>query len=325
MSESKSAPFIRSGNSAGTLRLDMLIALLAPTICATVTFGWRVPVLLLVSIATALLSEALGCLLMRRRLTLLDGSAAVTGWLIGMMVSPIAPFWLVIVASAFAILIVKMPFGGDGHNVFNPAAAGIALITQCFSAELFLYPDTDAVLPIWLNESTVLTAASPASLLRTGGAGPYDRYDLLFGQFPGPLGATAIFVLCACAVFLFVRKATSPSLTLSFVATCTVIAVLFPRVTDGTWFQSIILELSSGYLLFAGVFLLTDPVTSPHRPAARAVYGVLAGILVMLLRHIGRFEESTCFAILLCNAVSAAIDRTVWRIGQAIRKRREPA
>ena len=325
MSESKSAPFIRSGNSAGTLRLDMLIALLPPTICATVTFGWRVPVLLLVSIATALLSEALGCLLMRRRLTLLDGSAAVTGWLIGMMVSPIAPFWLVIVASAFAILIVKMPFGGDGHNVFNPAAAGIALITQCFSAELFLYPDTDAVLPIWLNESTVLTAASPASLLRTGGAGPYDRYDLLFGQFPGPLGATAIFVLCACAVFLFVRKATSPSLTLSFVATCTVIAVLFPRVTDGTWFQSIILELSSGYLLFAGVFLLTDPVTSPHRPAARAVYGVLAGILVMLLRHIGRFEESTCFAILLCNAVSAAIDRTVWRIGQAIRKRREPA
>ena len=325
MAESKGAPFIRSGNSAGTLRLDVLIALLAPTVCATVTFGWRVPVLLLVSVATAMLCEALGCLLQRRRLTWMDGSAAVTGWLIGMMVSPIAPFWLVIVASAFAILIVKMPFGGDGHNVFNPAAAGIALITQCFSAELFLYPDTDAVIPIFVEPDTVLTTASPASLLRTGGSSPYDGYDLLFGQFPGPLGATAVFVLCACAVFLFVRKATSPSLTLSFLATCTVIAVLFPRVTDGTWYQSIILELCSGYLLFAGVFLLTDPVTSPHHPAARALYGVLAGILVMLLRHIGRFEESTCFAILLCNAVSAAIDRTVWRVGHAIRKRREAA
>ena len=325
MADSKGAPFIRSGNSAGTLRLNVLIALIAPTICATVTFGWRVPVLLLISIATAMLSEALGCLLQRRRLTFLDGSAAVTGWLIGMMVSPIAPFWLVIVASAFAILIAKIPFGGDGHNVFNPAAAGIALITQCFSAELFLYPDTDAVLPIFVDTNSVLTAASPASLLRSGGAGPYDGYDFLFGQFPGPLGATAIFVLCACAAFLFALKATSPSLTLSFVATCAVIAVLFPRVTDGLWYQSIILELSSGYLLFAGVFMLTDPVTSPHHPAARVVYGVLAGILVMLLRHIGRFEESTCFAILLCNAVSAAIDRSTWRIGQAIRKRRESA
>lgn len=325
MTETRGAPFIRSGNTAGTLRLDVLIALLAPTVCATVTFGWRVPVLLLVSIGTALLSEALGCLLQRRRLTLLDGSAAVTGWLIGMMVSPIAPFWLVIVASAFAILIVKMPFGGDGHNVFNPAAAGIALVTQCFSAELFLYPDPDAVPPVFVNEGSVLTAASPASLLRTGGAGPYDGYDFLFGQFPGPLGATAVFVLCACAVFLFVRKTTSPTLTLSFLATCSVIAVLFPRVTDGTWYQSMILELCSGYLLFAGVFLLTDPVTSPHHPTARAIYGVLAGVLVMLLRHIGRFEESTCFAILLCNAVSAAIDRITWRIGHAIRKRREAA
>ena len=325
MAETKNAPFIRSGNSAGTLRLDVLIALMAPTICATITFGWRVPVILLTSIATAMLSEAVGCLMMRRRLTLLDGSAAVTGWLIGMMVPPIAPLWLVIVASAFAILIVKMPFGGDGHNVFNPAAAGIALVTQCFSAQLFLYPDTDMVIPIWVDAKNVLSAASPASLLRTGGAGPYDEFDYLFGQIPGPLGATAVFVLCACAVFLFVRKTTDPSLTLSFLLTCAIIAVLYPRVIGGTWYQSVLLELCSGYLLFAGVFLLTDPVTSPHRPAARVVYGVLAGILVMLLRHIGRFEESTCFAILLCNAASAAIDRSVWRIGQAIRKRRESA
>ncbi len=325
MTESKGAPFIRSGNSAGTIRLDILIALIAPTVCATVTFGWRVPLLLLISVATALISEAFGCLLLRRRLTWMDGSATVTGWLIGMMVPPIAPFWLVIVASAFAILIAKMPFGGDGHNVFNPAAAGIAFVTQCFSAQLFSYPDMDAVIPLWLEPQSVLTTASPASLLRTGGTGPYSWYDILFGQFPGPLGATAIFVLCACAVFLFVRKATSPSLTLSFLATCAVIAALFPRVTDGTPGQSILLELCSGYLLLAGVFMLTDPVTSPHRPAARALYGVLAGVLVMLLRHIGRFEESTCFAILLCNTVSAAIDRTVWQIGRTFRKRRESA
>ena len=325
MAESQGAPFIRSGNSAGTIRLDMLIALLAPTVCATVTYGWRIPVLILVSIGTALLSEALGCLLQHRRLTFFDGSATVTGWLIGLMVSPATSFWLVILASAFAILIVKMPFGGDGHNVFNPAAAGIALITQCFSAELFAYPDIDATLPIAAAPRDVITAVSPASLLRTGGSSPYSWSELLFGQFPGPVGATAIFVLCACAVFLFVRKASSPSLTLSFLGTCAIIAVLFPRVTDGVWHQSILLELCSGYLLLAGVFLLADPVTSPHRPAARAVYGVLAGVLVMLLRHIGRFEESTCFAILLCNAVSASIDRTVWQIGRKFRKRRETA
>ena len=107
-----------------------------------------------------------------------------------------------------------------------------------------------------------------------------------------------------------------------FLVVCVLISVLFPRSEEGGFKYNMALEICSGYLLFAGIFMLNDPVTSPRHTSARIVYGVLAGILTMLLRHFGRFEEGTCFAVLLMNAFAAPIDRGCWYFSRFLRERR---
>lgn len=124
----------------------------------------------------------------------------------------------------------------------------------------------------------------PAAQLAGGGAPAYSWTELAIGRFPGPIGATCIAVLAACALYLFTRRAASPLITLSFLAVCALSAILFPRLKDAAWQQSVMMELCSGYLLFAGIFLLNDPVTAPRYWLGRLLYGALAGLLVMALR-----------------------------------------
>lgn len=319
------APHIRTTDRAAHMNLDVLIALVPLCIFSAVYYGVRPILLVLTGMITAILCETLACLLMRRRPTVLDGSAAVTGALVGAVMSPISPYWLPAAAAAFAILVAKMPFGGTGRHVFNPTAAGLAVVTQCFAVHLFTYPDPGSNTPIPLGEVVgAIPVPSPAAQLSQGGESVYQWSTMLLGNFPGPIGATAIAVLAACAVYLFMRRSASPLITLPYLLTCVIIAVLFPRVTGGAG-NSIMLELCSGYLLFTGVFLLTDPVTAPRHWLGRVVYGVLAAVLVMLLRHIGRFEAGACFAVLLINAFAPILDRWCWRLVHTLQQKKEGA
>lgn len=313
MSKRVLAPALRREETYSGMCRDVLLCVAALCIFSYVYFGVRPLVITLAAMATAVISETLCCLLARRPLSVLDGSAMVTGALIGMLTSPIAPFPIVIVASSFAVLAAKMPFGGLGRNLFNPAATGMALVTLLFSSSTFTYPNMDVSLPMDGTAAEVLTELSPAAILRAGGSTAYTWTDFLFGQFPGAIGATPILILCGCGAYLIIRRCASAWITLPYLATCALIAALFPRIA-GTWQQSVMLELCSGYLLFTGIFLLNDPTTTPSHWLARILFGVLAGVLVMLMRHMGRFEEGACFAVLLCNVCTRALDVACWRL-----------
>ena len=319
------APHLRRTERSALMSADVLVTLVPLCIFSAVYYGMRPVLLVLTGILTAVTCETLACLLMHRRPTVLDGTAAVTGGLVGVMMSPSSPYWMPAVAAAFAIIVAKMPFGGTGRNVFNPAAAGMAVVTQCFYAHLFAYPDPGRNITLPLGTVTgLITEHSPAYLMQFHGTPPYDFKTLLLGDYPGPIGATAIAVLCACALYLFIRRSASPLITLPYLAVCALAAVLFPRVTGG-WQNSVMLELCSGYLLFTGVFLLTDPVTAPRHWLGRIVYGMLAGVLVMFLRHFGRYEAGDFFAILLVNAFAPVLDRLCWRINHKLFYRKEAA
>lgn len=308
------APYLRNVERTGSRAWTTTLVLLPLTAFSAVYYGFRPVLLILSGIAAANLCEGIGCLLMRRRLTLADGSATVTGALIGLLMSPLSPYWLPALAAAFAIAVVKMPFGGHGHEPFLPAAAGLAVITQCFPAYLFTYPTPGLSQPLPLGSiAAVATETSPAALLAAGTAPAYTPPGWLLGQIPGPLGATAGVLLLACAVVLFLRKVTSPLITLPYLLTCAVYALLFSRVDGGGW-GVVMAELCSGYLLFTGVFLLPASVLAPRGWLGRIVYGIGGGLLVMLLRSFGRFEEGACFAVLLMNAFSPIIDRFCWGI-----------
>lgn len=310
------APHIRTDARVGKMMIDVLLAAIPLGVFSYVNYGARPLYLLLFSVLAAVVSEMLCCMMRRRSLaTALDGSAAVTGLIVGLVMSPMAPYWLPMAGSAFAIFVAKAPFGGTGRNVFNPAAAGIAVLSYCFPQQMFTYPAINGAenLPLGMAvPETVITAPSLASQIGNQVAPQRTPLQLLLGDFAGPIGTTAGLILLAFAGYLLVRRTASAWVVLPYFATCLVLTWLFPL----SWMTpdlSTIAQLSAGYVLFTGVFLISDPVTGPRFWLGRLVYGVITAVLVMLLQRVGRSEAACCSAVLVMNAVASILDRWCWR------------
>ena len=321
------APHLRTDARSGRMIADMLIAAAVLGIFSAVTYGLRPLFILVVSCLTALACEAVCCLIGRRPLRMvLDGTAAITGLTVGLLMSPMVDMWVPMVATAFAIVVVKAPFGGTGRNVFNPAAAGVALITYCFPHQMFTYPaipNDGSHLPMsWiLDKKEIITETSLAGQIQAGAIPSINRLNILLGNFTGAIGATAFLILLMLMGYLMVRRTISHWVVLPYMATCALIAWLLP-LPGMNPMLSFMLQLGSGYVLFAGVFLINDPVTAPRFWLGRLVYGVAAAGLVMLLQRVGRFEAGTCFAILLINAFAPIIDRWSWHVWYYLKKKR---
>ncbi len=325
-----SAPHIHADGSARQMTMDILLAAIPILVFAAFNYGLRPVYIVLLSMASAIVCELICCLFARRPLrAVLDGSAAVTGAIIGMVMPAMVPYWMPMLGAAFAIIVAKAPFGGYGRNVFNPAAAGIAILSYCFPKSTFLYPAfaTVEVPTDWmLDPTTVITESSLASMLRTGATPTMTPLQLFTGEFAGPIGGTATLILLACAAFLLVRRTASPWLMIPYFVTCLVIAWLFPLAGMARGY-GVMAQMCAGYVLFTGVFLLNDPVTAPRFWLGRIFYGVFTAILVMLLQRIGRVESGCCFAILIMNTLSPVIDRWSWhglrRVKRLLRIRQE--
>ena len=237
---------------------------------------------------------------------------------------PSVSYWVPMLGACFAILVAKAPFGGYGRNVFNPAAAGIAVLSYCFPKRVFAYSALSAAdkLPLsWeIAPAQLVTETSLAAQLRSGATPTVTRMQLLLGDFAGPIGATATLILLACATYLLCRRSASAYLMIPYLITCCVLAWLFPYTGTGRVYGAMV-QMCSGYVLFTGVFLLNDPVTTPRFRLGRIFYGVFTGMLVMLLQHIGRVEAGSCFAILIMNVLAPMIDRWSWHVWRYITRR----
>lgn len=320
------APHIRTDVRAGRMMVDVLLALIPLGVFAYVNYGLRPLILLVCSMATAVVSEALCCIVARRPLrSALDGTSAITGMLIGLVMSPITPYWVPMLGSAFAIIVAKAPFGGSGRYVFNPAAAGLAILSYCFPLRMFVYPSISGKNPLPLTMEipvgTVITESSLAAQLRASAYPSASALDLLLGDYAGPIGTTATLITLAFLVFLMVRRTVSPWIALPYFGTCVLIAWLFPLTGLGNGYN-ILAQLCSGYVLFAGVFLIHDPVTAPRFWLGRLIYGIFCAILTMLLQRIGRVEAGSCFAVLLANALAPIMDRWSWHFWYRITRKR---
>lgn len=309
-------PYLRTEARVSRMVLDMLLAALVLGVFSAVTYGLRPLFIMAICLITALACETVCCLIGRRPLRMaLDGTAAVTGLTVGLLMSPMVDTWVPMVGTAFAIAVAKAPFGGTGRNVFNPAAAGVALLTYCFPHQMFTYPSIQNRNPLPLtmvmDAGDVVTESSLAAQLQTGAIPSIDRLDILLGNYAGAIGTTAFLILLMLACYLMVRRTVSPWVVLPYFATLALIAWLFP-LSGMNPVNSLLLQVGSGYTLFAGVFLLNDPVTAPRFWLGRLIYGVLSAVLVLLMQRVGRFEVGTCFAVLLLNAFAPIIDRWSW-------------
>lgn len=305
----RNAPHIRHSDNNKTLMGDMILTLLPLYIIGVCFYGPRVLVTMLLSALVCWLCDLLCSLLRRQWFNFRDLSSLVTGLIIPLMMPATAPYYVVAAAGVFAIAAVKHPFGGTGENLFNPAAGGVAFAIACWPSKMLVYPAVFTTVPLW-NTADVMTVTSTAYTLRMGGIPGADFNDMLLGLVPGPVGTVSILVLLACLLYLAVRRTIPLVQPVCFLAAAGLMAFLFPRV-DVSRPESVAFELMSGSLVFGAVFLLNDPVTSPKRFAARALYGFVSGVVVMLFRYFGGFEQGVVFALLLMNALSEEFDRLV--------------
>ncbi len=319
------APHVRTEARSRSMLNDVLLSALVLCVFSVVNYGFRPAILLVLTVLSAIFTECI-CLLFQRKSTkaALDGSAAVTGAIVALVMPPSVSYWVPMLGACFAILVAKAPFGGYGRNVFNPAAAGIAVLSYCFPKRVFAYSALSAAdkLPLsWeIAPAQLVTETSLAAQLRSGATPTVTRMQLLLGDFAGPIGATATLILLACAAYLLCRRSASAYLMIPYLITCCVLAWLFPYTGTGRVYGAMV-QMCSGYVLFTGVFLLNDPVTTPRFRLGRIFYGVFTGMLVMLLQHIGRVEAGSCFAILIMNVLAPMIDRWSWHVWRYITRR----
>jgi len=256
-----------------------------------------------ISVLAAVATEFVAGRLILRRGTLSDWNAVVVGLWIACML-PAGAALHAAAGSIFAILVVKIPFGGTTHVPFSPAAAGFAFLTVSFPHRVFAYVPSEIAPP--------LHGRSLALLLQQGRnvVDSTQISGILLGQTLGPMGTGGILVIIAAllAMFLLKNRRSYALSSLGFIASVAVLAFLFPRVTGAEGFSARLaaagMELFSGSLLFAAVFLLPEPALMPGRWFTRLGVGAIAGVIAILLRNLGGgFEENVAFAILLSNAM----------------------
>jgi len=265
-----------------------------------------------ISVAAAVLTELIAGRLILRRTTLDDWNAVVVGlWIACMLPAFIEPVnttpWHAAAGSIFAILVVKIPFGGTTHVPFSPAAAGFAFLTVCFPHRVFAFVPSEIAPPV---------QGDSLALLLQQGRNVIDNTRIsaiLLGQTLGPMGTGGILVIAAAllAMLLIKNRRSYALASVGFIFTAAALAFFFPRVfiapelgfAANLRLASVGMELFSGSLLFAAVFLLPEPSIMPGRWFTRLGMGAIAGAVTILLRNLGSFEENVAFSILLSNAI----------------------
>ncbi len=291
-----SSPHIRSKLRTSFIMADVIIALIPALIVGILMLGFRALIVTAVSVASALIFEALWCLITKRKITLLDGSAFVTGLLLAMTLPVTVPLWLVVVGNFFAIIVIKALFGGLGQNIFNPALAARAFMMLIYPVGLTRYPDLDGVTSATPLHHMVMPALPEESLL-----------DMFLGRCPGSIGEISAAALLVGGLYLVIKKVISPRIPLTFVGTLAILALIFHK-TDSALMWSAYNVLSGGLILGA-IFMATDYTTSPVTHKGQIIYGVGCGVLTFLFRNFGLFPEGVTYSILMMNLLVWVLDR----------------
>ncbi len=298
---------------------DYLIALIPLYVMATALYGARVFLLALCAVVTSFLCDLLAAIMQKKPFDITDISSYMFTLMFTALVPASARYEIVIITSAFIVLLAKNAFGGYRCYPFNPSMFGFALAAVCWPNDMFLYPKAYTHIGLGLD-SGAATFAGVAKTLQQGGIPSADATDLLLGNYPGPLGGTFCLIILACFVLFVSHRTLTFHIPLAFLGTCAAWAALFPRVKTGI-IDSLIFELFSGVIIFTAVFIAAQPDTSPRHPGAKLLYGVLVGLGTMFYRTFGAYEVGSCFVMLLANPLAPAFDRLFSKRGVRLKKR----
>ena len=284
------SPHIRSKVTTSNIMLMVVIALLPATIFGIFNFGFSAAIVVAVTTASAVLTEYVYQKLMHKKVTVGDYSAVVTGLLLALNMPPTAPWWMCVLGSVFAILVVKQVFGGLGQNFMNPALGARCFLLISFTGRMttFVY---DGV-----------SGATPLALLKAGEQ--VNVMDMFIGNIAGTIGETSVIAILIGAIFLAVKGIIDIKLPVSYIAAFAVFAFIFGGF-DATY---VLAHLCGGGLMLGAFFMATDYVTAPITPNGKILYGVCLGILTGLFRIFGGSAEGVSYAIIIGNLLVPLIE-----------------
>ena len=304
-----SSPHVHSPVTTQSLMRDVLIGLAPAMLGAIYFFGFRALTVTLVSVLACFFFEKLWNKLMKKHDKTYDLSACVTGVLLAFVCPPTIAYWQIILGAAFAILLVKMLFGGIGKNIVNPALAGRAF--------MFSWP---VAMSTWVkvgfgnaagvfSTADAVTAATPLAAMHQGYIDPAagSIMDMFWGNVGGCIGETSAALLLIGFAYLLYKKVITPTIPVAYMGTVAVLALLFPQGNNAIeWMAA---QLFSGGLMLGAIFMATDYVTSPLTKKGQLIYGVGCGVLTILIRYFGGYNEGVSYAILCMNCCVVLLDR----------------
>ena len=329
-----SAPHTHSGNAVSNVMLHVIIALVPATVFGFYIFGFPALNILLITILSALLAEALSLRIAGKPMTshLLDGSAFLTGLLLALSLPPWAPWWIAVFGGFFAIIVGKHIFGGLGQNVFNPAMLARVALLVSFPLEMTTWIDIKPLFspeaPDFL-ESLKITflgipnfdAVSSASLmghLRTEltldktvteslVAVDYSITSASLGLTSGSIGETSSLLILLGGLYLLYKRIISWHIPVTMLATIFILATVF-HLIDSERYAAPVFHLFTGGVMLGAFFIATDLVTSPNTKLGQTIFAIGIGLLVYIIRTWGGYPEGLGFAVLLMNAMVPLID-----------------
>ena len=302
-----SSPHMHSPITTQTIMRDVLIALAPALVGSVCFFGPRALLVTLVSVAAAVGFEWLWCRLMKQDNKTYDLSAVVTGVLLAFVCPPTIPYWMIIMGDLFAIILVKMLFGGIGKNFVNPALGGRAfMFSWPVAMSTWVKVGISNAAPIF-GGADIVTAATPLSFMHQGQMPNVTVAQAFFGNVGGCIGETSALLLLAGFLYLLWRKVITVRIPLTYIGTVAVLTFLFPQGQDRV--QWMAYQLFTGGLMLGAIFMATDYVTSPVTKLGQIVYGMGCGVLTVLIRYFGGYNEGVSYAILVMNCCVVLLDR----------------
>ena len=290
------SPHVRDKKTTSSIMLDVIIALLPATLVGIYNFKLDALIIILLCIATCVLTEGVYQKVAKRKYTMTDLSAVVTGLLLALNLPSTVPFYIPILGSVFAIFVVKQLFGGLGQNFMNPALAARCFLVISFTGKMtdFTY---DAV-----------SGATPLAMLKNGES--VDLLDMFLGTTAGTIGETSALALLIGGLYLIAKRIISYRIPFYYILSVAVYAAIYSAAALGGFsIEYVAGHLFGGGLMLGAIFMATDYVTSPVTPKGQVVFGIFLGLLTATFRIFGGSAEGVSYAIIFGNLLVPMIEK----------------
>jgi electron transport complex protein RnfD len=290
--------------------LHVLLALLPAYAMALLYFGLGALIVSLFAVICCVGFEWVICrALLKTPSSTGDLSAVVTGVLLSFNLPSNLPLWMVAIGALVAIGIGKMSFGGLGQNIFNPALVGRVFLLLCFPVQMTSFPRPLGLWDIHASYIDAETAATPLYYIKWAAQTIPDKMDLLWGNIGGSMGEVSAIALIAGGIYLLGKRIITWHIPTTILATVALLTTLLHLINPAQFVATADIHLLTGGVLLGAFFMATDYVTSPMTLLGQSIYGILIGIIIVVIRAFGNYPEGVSFAILLMNGASPLLNR----------------